>query len=376
MTETTARWRPAHAGPPISLDLDRDPVVIFWELTLACSLTCRHCRAEAQPARHPLELSTAECVRVMDSLTGFGQAPIVVLSGGDPFMRRDLFDIAEHGLGLGLTVSLSPSATALATRERLRRLVEIGVSRISFSIDGPSAESHDAFRGFEGTFARTLACLSDARDVGLSFQLNTTVTRQTKDDLPAIADLVAAQEAVVWDLFFLVPTGRARAEDVLSPEQHEEVYGWLMDNARGWPFMAKTTLGQPYRRAVVERRLHAEGKAIDGLAQEEVRHYWPGPPTNDGRGVFFISHRGDIFPSGFLPIPAGNVRTDDAVEVYRSHRTFKMLRDRSALKGKCGRCPFNEICGGTRARAYTMTGDPMGPDPTCAYVPDTAKDRT
>ena len=372
MTETAAGRRPAHGGPPFSSDLDRDPIVIFWELTLACSLTCRHCRAEAQPARHPLELSTAESMRVMDGLAGFGRPPIVVLSGGDPFMRPDMFDIAEYGLGLGLTVSLSPSATALATRERLQRLVEIGVSRISFSLDGPSSEKHDAFRGFEGTFARTLACLSDARDVDLAFQINTTVTRQTKDELPAMADLVADQGAVVWDLFFLVPTGRAKAEDVLSPEGHEEVYGWVMDRARQWPFMAKTTLGQPYRRAVVERRLQAEGRAVHGLTREEVRRYWPGPPTNDGRGVFFISHRGDIFPSGFLPIPTGNVRTDDVVEVYRSHRTFKELRDRSSLKGKCGRCPFNEICGGSRARAFTMTGDPMAPDPTCAYVPGTA----
>ncbi|MBM3957052.1 MAG: TIGR04053 family radical SAM/SPASM domain-containing protein [Gemmatimonadetes bacterium] len=372
MTETAAGRTPPHPAPSLPSDLDRDPVVIFWELTLACSLTCRHCRAEAQPARHPLELSTPECMRVLDGLAGFGRPPIVVLSGGDPFMRPDLFDIAEYGLGLGLTMSLSPSATALATRARLRRLVELGVSRVSFSLDGASAEKHDAFRGFQGTFARTLACLSDANDVGLSFQINTTVTRQTKDQLPAMADLVAAQGAAVWDLFFLVPTGRASAQDVLSPQEHEEVYRWLMDHARQRPFMAKTTLAQPYRRAVVERRLLAEGRAVADLTQEEVRRYWPGPPTNDGRGVFFISHRGDIFPSGFLPLRTGNARTDDPVEVYRNDPVFKKLRDPAALKGKCGRCPFNGICGGSRARAFTMTGDPLAPDPTCAYRPDTA----
>jgi AdoMet-dependent heme synthase len=355
--------------PTISNDLDRDPVVIFWEVTRACALKCEHCRAKAQPKRHPLELDTASSLRVMDELTEFDTPPIVVLSGGDPFMRRDIFEIAEYGIKKGLTVSLSPSATALATRDRMAKLVDIGVRRVSFSLDGASAETHDKFRGFSGTFDRTLAAFDSANEVGLSFQVNTTITKSTKAELPQIAEVVKQSGAAIWDLFFLVPTGRGLNLELMSADEHDEVYSWILANQRTWDFRTKTTLGQPYRRAMTLKRLTASGRDVASLTSEEIKAAWPGPPTNDGRGIFFISHLGEIFPSGFIPLSAGNVRKDSIVDVYRNSEMFTKIRDRSQLQGKCGICPFNVICGGSRSRAYAMTGDMTAADPTCRFQP-------
>lgn len=362
----------SHAGrrPAISSDLDRDPVVIFWEVTRACALKCEHCRAKAQPKRHPLELDTEAALRVMEELTEFDTPPIVVLSGGDPFMRRDIFEIAAYGVKKGLTVSLSPSATALVTRDRLARLVDIGVRRVSFSLDGATARTHDSFRGFEGTFGRTATAFDMAKEAGLSFQVNTTVTRRTKPELPEVARVVEASGAAIWDLFFLVPTGRGLNSELISADEHDEVYNWILANQRGWRFRTKTTLGQPFRRAMLLKRFaSANGKDVGALTSQEIEAAWPGPPTNDGRGIFFISHLGEIYPSGFMPVSAGNVRTDSLVDVYRNSPTFRALRKSSLLKGKCGYCPFNVVCGGSRSRAYAMTGDMFAADPTCSFQP-------
>ncbi len=370
MTERPGHPHPAAGGAvgSPSWDFAREPAVVFLELTRACALACRHCRAQAQPKRDPRELTSEEYRRLLDQLGTFDRPPIVILSGGDPFMRRDLFDIVEYGIQNGLTVSVSPSATALVTSERLERLAELGVSRVSFSLDGATAEAHDAFRGFPGTFDRTLAIIRRAREAGLGFHVNTTVTRHTRRDLPAIADLMAESGAVVWDLFFLVPTGRALAEDLMSAEEHEEVFGWVLRNEQRWPFRVKTTLGQHYRRVVISPRLTRQAPT-----REEVARHWRGPATNDGRGVLFVSHIGDVYPSGFLPLRVGNVRSDDVVGLYRYAPLFQLLRDRTALKGKCGECPFNEVCGGSRARAYAMTGDPMAAEPCCVYRPAEAE---
>jgi radical SAM protein len=357
------------AVDPRRVNLDRDPVVVFWEITLACALACRHCRALAQPKRSTLELSSPGCYRVLKELTSFDHPPILVLSGGDPFMRRDLFDLVERGMELGLPMSVAPAATALATRQRFQRLANLGVSRISLSLDGSGAAVHDRFRGVEGSFGLTMKAMANARDAGLAFQVNTTVTRQTVEDLPAIAEVVASSRAVLWDLFFLVPTGRAAAEDAIPPEEHERVFGWICDLSERVPFTVKTTLGQHYRRVQVLRRLAAEGQGLDGLAPHRVRELYRGIPSNDGKGILFISHRGDVCPSGFLPISAGNVRSDSVVDLYRDSALFRSLRNPAALKGKCGRCPFNVICGGCRARAYATTGDPLAPEPYCIFQP-------
>ncbi len=355
---------------PRQVNIDRDPVVVFWEITLACALACRHCRAQAQPRRHALELSRQECFRVLEDLTSFDHPPIVVLSGGDPFMRRDLFDLVEYGRDLGLPMSVAPSATALVTRQRLQRLKDLEVSRISLSLDGSSAAVHDSFRGVEDSFEQTMKAMSQVRAVGLAFQINTTVTRHTVEDLPAIAALLGSSGVVLWDLFFLVPTGRAAAEDTISPEEHERVFGWLCGLSGQVPFSVKTTLGQHFRRVQVLRRLASEGKGLDGLAAHRVADLYRGVPSNDGKGILFISHLGEVCPSGFLPISTGNVRRDSVVGLYRDSALFRSLRDPSSLKGKCGRCPFTTICGGCRARAYAATGDPLAPEPYCIFQPD------
>ena len=353
----------------VGLDLNRDPVVVFWEVTLACALACRHCRAEAMPQRHPLELSTVECRRVLDDLATFDRLPIVVLSGGDPFMRRDIFDIVEYGIAKGLTMSVSPSATALLTRERLQRLADLGVSRISLSLDGSTAAIHDDFRGVAGSFDRTLDGMAHAAEAGLSFQVNTTVSRQSLHDLPAIADLLKSTSAAVWDVFFLVPTGRASAEDVITADEHEVVFSRLYDLSKDAPYRVKTTLAQHYRRYQVLRRLEAEDGSLNGLGAKDISALYPGVPSNDGKGILFISHLGEVFPSGFLPLSVGNVNRRSVVKMYRDSDLFRKLRDPSQLGGKCGRCPFNVICGGCRARAYADSGDPMGEEPYCAYQP-------
>jgi radical SAM protein len=351
------------------VDMDRDPVVVFWEVTQACALACVHCRAEAQPKRHPLELSDEESMQVLEDLTGFDHSPIVVLSGGDPFMHPNLFNMVERGVELGLTMSVAPAATALLTRQRLQKLVDLGVSRISLSLDGSTAEAHDAFRRVDGSFDRTMQGMALAREVGLEFQINTTVSRQTVDDLPAIAELLVSSGTVVWDVFMLVPTGRGKTDDVISPEEHERVFGWLYDMSGTVPYMVKTTLGQHYRRVQVLKRLAAEGKTDVELTPDFVKSMYRGIPTNDGRGILFISHLGEVHPSGFLPVTGGDVRKDSIVDVYRNAEIFRSLRSPSQLKAKCGRCPFNTICGGCRARAYGTTGDYLEHETFCVFQP-------
>ena len=342
-------------------DHSRSPVVLFWEITRACALVCRHCRAEAQPQRHPLELTTNECFRAVDEICRFSPKPILVISGGDPLMRRDLFEVAAYATSLGLRTSLSPSVTALVTPRNLTRVYQAGVRHISFSLDGATPEVHDSFRGVQGSYTRTLWALGAAQDAGLTVQINTTVSRWNKAQLEEMADIVGRSGAVLWDLFFLVPTGRARREEMLSAEEHEHLFHWLYDLSLRTTFRVKTTLGQQFRRVTVQRA-RQDGRQVDGV-----------PSTNDGKGICFISHIGDIYPSGFLPVRCGNVRTHSLVEVYQTHPLLLALRDPGQLKGKCGVCPFNSVCGGCRARAYACTGDYLAAEPCCLFAPSAAQ---
>ncbi len=346
-------------------DYGQAPQVIFWEITRACALACIHCRAQAQPKRHPLELTTEEGFRLMDQMAEFGH-PILVISGGDPLMRRDVFDLIAYGIEKGLRVSLSPSATALVTPKVLKRVKEAGISRLSFSLDGSCPEIHDTFRGVSGSFGRTMECIRDALEAGLSLHVNTTVSRHNVADLPAIAQIITQQNALLWDLFFLVPTGRGKREDVLSAAEHEAVFQWILGFSRQVSFGVRTTLGQPYRRVALQRELQEKGGRMEDVLAAFRRSQ---PSTNDGKGVCFVSHLGEVYPSGFLPISAGNVRKESLATIYRESSLFRELRDVSLLKGKCGRCPFNVICGGCRARAYAFTGDYLEADPTCPYQP-------
>lgn len=349
-----------------ALDFDSAPFTIAWELTRACAYSCQHCRAEAQPRRDPRELDTSEALRLVDRLAGFGTRPILVLTGGDPLMRRDLFEIAGHATDRGLRVALTPTATALPTRLRMAKAHAAGVRRVAFSVDACDPEVHDRFRGFAGSFARTRTSMENAAAEGLSLQVNTTVCAQNADQLERMATMLSDWGIVQWSVFFLVPTGRGKSLQMLDADGHERVLGWLHALSRTAPYDIKATAAPQYRRIAMQSGGTAPGAGYrfgDGLLR-------PAKGVNDGRGFMFISHRGEVMPSGFLPLAAGSVRHEDPVDIYRSSALFRGLRDPANLKGRCGRCEFREVCGGSRARAYAVTGDVFAADPSCPYVPE------
>ena len=373
LSPEAAAERALHDRHMLEADFDQAPFTIAWEVTRACAFACVHCRADAQHRRDPAELTTDEARRLIDRLAAFGR-PILVFTGGDPMMRPDLFELIAHATAAGLRCSLTPTATALPTPARLRQAQQAGVRRIALSLDAPSAETHDAFRRVPGSWARTMRILENARAVGLSAQVNTTVARHNRHLLPEMVRFVEQAGAVQWSLFFLVPTGRAQAAWMISPEEHEQVFHWLYDLSRTAGFDIKATAAPMYRRVAIERR-RAEGVPEQALSFQGAGFQYgdgldrPVRGVNDGKGFLFISHRGEIFPSGFLPITAGDVRQDDVVAVYRTHPLFTALRDPARLKGRCGRCEYRSVCGGQRGRAYGITGDPLETDPACAYQP-------
>jgi len=350
-------------------NFEKSPFLVIWEITQACDLACRHCRASSQPNRHPLELTTEEGFRLMDDIRRFGR-PLFVLSGGDPMKRDDLFDLIAYAKEIGLRIGLSPSGTPLLTRENLRKAHDSGLRSVSISIDGPDKETHDSFRNVEGSFQWCLNGARWTRELGMDLQINTTITRYNWQKLDEMAQLMEQLEISRWSLFFLVPTGRGKVEDEISAEEYEIVLNKLYDFSKSYRFRIKTTEAPHYRRVVVQRLSREMGVPVGKLIEETNSgkgRFLPG--INDGKGFVFISHTGNIFPSGFLPIAGGNVRDDSLVDVYRESPIFKALRDSDQLKGKCGRCEFRSICGGSRSRAFAITGDPLEADPYCAYEP-------
>lgn len=349
------------------LDFDRAPFTIAWELTQACAYSCAHCRADAQPRRHPDELDTSEAFALIDELADFGTRPILVLTGGDPLMRRDVLEIAAHATGAGLRVALTPTATALATPARMEEAKAAGVRRAAFSIDAPDAESHDRFRGFSGSFDRTLRGMEAAAEAGLPLQVNTTVCSLNEHAIEEMVPFLTGLDIVQWSVFFLVPTGRGRALGMLSAERHERMIRRLDELSSGFPFDLKITAAPQHRRIALERARAGELAGAGYHFPDGLRR--PAKGVNDARGFMFVSHRGEVMPSGFLPLPGGNARKDGAVDVYRDAPLFRELRDPTLLRGKCGRCEFREVCGGSRARAYAVTGDYLAEDPSCPYQP-------
>jgi len=360
--------------PLLEVDFNQTPFTVAWEVTRACAYACIHCRAEAQPKRDPRELTTDEGFRLIDDLVDVGR-PILIVTGGDPMMRPDLLDLIRYAAARGLRVALSPTATKLVTLERLREARDAGVARIQMSLDGSRPEVQDAFRGRPGSFQRTLEILDDIRSAGISLQVGTTVSRYNVDDLDAIARVVGEYGTVMWSLFFLVPTGRGRREDMISPEEHERVFNWLYDLSKTAPFDVRTTAAQHYRRVVIQRRRQEATSSETGLLVTGAGYSFAdglgqsNRGVNDGNGFAFISHTGDVCPSGFLPLPGGNVRDKPFAEIYRNSTLFRDLRDYSGLKGKCGVCDFRDVCGGSRARAYAVSGDYLESDPYCVYQP-------
>jgi len=354
------------------VDFDQAPFTIAWEVTRACAYACVHCRADAQHQRDLRELSTSEAFALIDRLADFGNNPILIFTGGDPMMRPDLTELIAYAAQQGLRCSLTPTATALPTKERLERVRDAGIRRVALSLDAPRPEVHDAFRKVQHSWQRTMDILRRAQDVGLSVQVNTTVARHNVEILPEMVPFIQEVGAVQWSVFFLVPTGRAMIEQMITPQQHERVFNWLYDLAQTAPFDIKSTAAPMYRRVAIERK-KAGGAGEQITFQGAGFQYADGlnRPTkgvNDGNGFLFISHIGEIQPSGFLPITAGLVRNDDVVDVYRDHPLFKDLRDYSKLKGPCGVCEYRNVCGGQRGRAYGVTGDYLASDPACILV--------
>jgi len=349
------------------------PLVVTWETTRACDLACVHCRADACADRDPEELDTPTARALMRQVAGFGERPpAFVFTGGDPLKRPDLMELVRYGRSLGLPVGVTPASTPLLTRETVERLAEAGVRRMALSLDGSTAERHDGFRGEAGSFRTVLRAAAHARRAELPLQINTTVTAGTASDLPEIARRVTDLGAVMWEVFFLVPVGRGARLEPLGPDEHEEVLTWLCRHQREAPYRIVTVEAPFYRR--VARQLRArERQTSSGRARpaggRKARHR-PTGSTGDANGFVFVSYRGEVFPSGFLPLSAGNVRTGDLVEIYRNSRLFRALRDRDRLGGKCGRCEFRFLCGGSRARAFAAHGDPLAEDPFCPYVPE------
>lgn len=332
-------------------------------------MKCLHCRAEAQYKADPRQLSFEEGKSLIDEIARMDN-PLFVFTGGDPLMRPDLFELARYAIEeKGLSVSMTPSATPKVTREAIRKAKEVGLSRWAFSLDGSNSEIHDYFRGTKGSFDLTMKGIEYLKELQIPIQINTTVSNYNLNDLEAIAEKIKDVGAVLWSVFFLIPTGRGMEKDMITPEQHEQVMKWLCRLQQTMPYGVKATEAPHYRRVFVQEKSKlGDGQAAAGMKREDLLGRAP-KGVNDGDGFVFISHIGDVYPSGFLPVACGNVREQPLTDIYRSSPIMKQLRDKSLLKGKCGVCEFKGICGGSRARAYAVTGDYLESDPYCAYVP-------
>lgn len=352
---------------PGTFDTADRPLVLIWELTQACALACDHCRADARPHRHPDELSTAEGTELLEQAAAFGEGQLVVLSGGDPLVRDDVEELVAYGDDLGLRMTITPSGTHSLTAERIDALADAGLKRMAVSLDGATPAAHDAFRGESGSFEETVRAVEDARDADVPVQVNTTVCRETVGELPAIRTLLTELGAVMWSVFFLVPVGRGRVLEPIDPEEADAVMAWLDDVSETAPFGLKTTEAPQYRRVSTQRRnANAAGSDDDRSDNADVTRR---TGIVAGDGFAFVSHTGEVFPSGFLPKSAGSVRDRPVHELYRESELFRSLRDRDRLQGKCGACPYRTVCGGSRSRAFAHTGNPLASDPLCPFVP-------
>jgi radical SAM protein len=362
-----------HRGGGLQVDFAEAPFLVIWETTQACDLACTHCRASAQPDRHLGELTTAEGERLLGDTAAMG-TPVFILSGGDPLQRPDLFHLVKAGKRVGLRMGTIPAATPALTEDVVRRLRDAGLDQMALSLDFPSAELHDGFRGVAGAFARTMEAASWAHRHGLPLQINTTVCGRSLPTLAEMARLVESLGIVFWEVFFLVPMGRGALLGGLSPEDCEAAFAIIHDVQRRAPFVVKVTEAPHYRRFVAQHEAtpHTAGTMPRLLQRSEG----PGGTVglaprgvNAGNGFAFVSHVGDVFPSGFLPLPAGNVRQRSLAEIYRRSELFRELRDPDRLLGRCGYCEYRSICGGSRSRALALTGNHLATDPWCGYQP-------
>jgi radical SAM protein len=348
-------------------DYSRNPMLVYWEMTQACALACRHCRAEAVSTAHPDELNHAEGMELLSQIASFDTKPHLILTGGDPLERTDLYELIDEARRLGLTVSVTPAATTALTLDVLSKLKEHGIDSLGLSLDGSSAERHESIRGVEGCFNWTMRAIREAAEVGFPIQVNTLVSAETVDDLPAIYELMKQQKILRWSLFFLIAVGRGKELQPITPEHGEELMKWVYELAQVAPFQIKTTEAPSYRRIALNQMRE---KGWTGAEIERTPVY-RGFGIRDGHGIMFVSNQGDVYPAGFLPLATGNVRVNRLVDIYRDSPLFRSLHSPSSFRGKCGECEYRTLCGGSRARAFAYTGDPLGSDPFCAYEPRT-----
>ena len=378
------------------MDFNQRPFTAVWETTRACDLACVHCRAEANPRRNASELTFEETQDLVQQVKAFGAPyPLFILTGGDPAKRPDIYDIIRYARAEGLRVAMTPSATPLIDRDAVRRFAQAGLVRLALSLDGKDAASHDGFRGVAGSFDRTLRILDWCREFGLETQIHTTVTRHVLADLPAISEDIGRRGIKLWALFLLIAVGRAARPEIrrlnLNGREIESLFHWMYDLSRSAPFDITPREGYHYRRVLLQRRAAELGVAVvDLLREAESRNWTPAQVArspqatkivraplgvNDGKGIVFVSHTGDVQPSGFLNLVAGNIRSRPLADIYRSSDVFVRVRDYAQLGGKCGVCEFKSICGGSRSRTYALTGDPMRSDPFCIYQPNAWRNR-
>lgn len=365
-------------GQAMTIDYDKNPFIVIWEVTRACQLKCIHCRADAQLHKDPNELTHEEGINLLDQIYEMNN-PMLVFTGGDCMMREDLFELADYAVKKGMRVSMVPSATDNVTKEKMQRAKDVGLSRWGFSLDGPTPEIHDHFRGTPGSFDLTLEKIKYLNELDMPLQINTVISRYNYDHLEEMAKLVGELKAVMWYIFLLVPTGRGQLDACITPAEHEKVFHWLYELSKTAPYDIKTTAAQHYRRVVLQQKMrekkiengeiHYEDSITTDFASMHDGLKRAPKGVNDGNGFAFVSHTGDVMPSGLLPIVGGNVRDQPLAEIYREAKVFKELRQPDNYKGKCGVCEYNKICGGSRSRTYGVTGDYMESEPFCVYIP-------
>jgi radical SAM protein len=371
------------SGPPPAVDFAVAPFLAIWETTQACALACRHCRASASPGRDPLELDTEEGKRIIREVAEMG-TPLLILTGGDPVNRPDLLELIRYGKAQGLRMATIPAATDCLTHDLVKQLKAAGLDQMALSLDFPDAERHDAFRGVPGAFAKTLQAVAWAHEEGLPLQINSTVCGETAPHFEKMAAFVESLGVVFWEVFFLVPTGRGSVLQGLTASECERLFEVIYTVQKKARFVVKVTEAPHYRRHVAQRERQSAGQRPrpEGLASMPsllTQSEGPGHTVglaprgvNSGNGFLFISHQGEIFPSGFLPLTVGNVRKMGLAEAYRNSDLFRRLRTPDLLEGRCGRCEFRDICGGSRSRAFGLTGNPFETDPWCSYEPAVA----
>jgi len=375
--------------PPWTKNVDYSvkPIFVCWETTKACLLSCRHCRATAIRNSVPGELDHETGIKLIDQLLEFGDPyPALLLTGGDPLMRPDVFDLIRHAADRGIYTAVAASVTPALTRESIELMRELGVEIMSVSLDGASAEIHDKIRDIPGTWRATLEAIEIAKSCGMRLQVNTTVMRSNLRDLADIFHLARERGAVAWEVFFLIRTGRGSSLENPEPGECEEVAHFLYDATR-YGIPVRTSEGPHFRRVSIERQKGGEtphgelyGHLADRLRQLE------GAPrsapllrvnaTGDGKGIIFIGHDGEVYPSGFLPLSLGNVKEGNLKSIYTTHPLLVGMRNPANLKGRCGACEHKVICSGSRSRAYAEFGDPYQEDPACPYIPSNVKART